>query len=120
MKSLLLLLGGIWSYLYPYTLHSKIKIAFIFLYTGYYSSHMKAFGKNSVIKSFAYQCGLQYVSVGKNCSLGRNIELTAWDKFRGSSFTPKIIIGDNVHIRNNSQITAINSIFIGKRCFNRT
>lgn len=73
----------------------------------------KNFGKSSLIGSFSYVRGLKYVQVGNNTSIGFDVELTAWDDYKGQSLHPEIIIGDRTFIRDYSHITAINSIRIG-------
>ncbi len=112
MKALLLFIGRMWSYILSPWLHNKLQSVWTYLYTGYYAHRFKAFGK-SVIHSFSYQRGLQYITIGNRSSIGRNVELTAWDEYKGQHFTPEIIIGDGTNIRDYSQITAINSIRIG-------
>ena len=57
--------------------------------------------------------GLKYVSVGDRTYIAASVQLTAWDKHNGHSFTPSISIGNNCAIRNYCHITAINSIRIG-------
>ena len=57
--------------------------------------------------------GLKYISIGRNTSIASGVQLTAWDTHNGLRFTPTITIGDHCTIRENSHITAINSITIG-------
>ena len=114
MKILLKILGYLWSYLYSPWINEKCRAVKIFLYTGYYARQFKNIGKGTIIKpSFRFICGLQYISIGSNSVIGKEVELTAWDNYKGQQFKPEIIIGDGTSIRDYSQITAINSIRIG-------
>ena len=113
MKCLLLILGRLWSYLYSPWVKDKWKVVRAYLYTGYYAHQFKKFGKSSIIGSFSHVRGLKYIQVGERAFIGFNVELTAWDNYKGQQFKPEIIIGDGTSIRDYSQITAINSIRIG-------
>lgn len=66
-------------------------------------------------------CGNQYISIGKNCSFGDGLFLTAWDSYialidgekREQNFIPQIEIGDNCNFGAYNHITSINKIYIG-------
>lgn len=88
--------------------HSKIAI-----YTGFIRNRFKSFGKYSRVQpKFCNLIGAEYIDIGENCSLNKNIELTAIDRFGQQHFSPSIKIGNNVQIGMNAKITAINSIVI--------
>lgn len=53
------------------------------------------------------------VSIGENTRFGKMAVLTAWDKFNGQSFSPRITIGRNCNFGDFIHITAINRIIIG-------
>ena len=57
--------------------------------------------------------GLQYVSVGDGTYIAPGVQLTAWDTHNGLRFNPSVVIGNGCTIRENSHITAVNSITIG-------
>lgn len=91
----------------------KDKFSVIF-YTGYKSVGFRAFGKGSKVLPYTQKTiGLEYVSVGRNVILGRNLQLTAWD-VGDKSVKPEIVVGDGAHIGDDSHITAIHSVIIGK------
>lgn len=114
MKVLLLLIGRVFSYIYFPRLAKTIDAVCCYLYTGYYKSQFKSFGHGSTIKpTFRYVRGLKYITVGEKTSIGLNVELTAWDKYRDDHFSPEIIIGNGSSVRDFSQVTAIQSIRIG-------
>ena len=112
---LLLRTGYILTYIYPYRISNLIKDYMTFIYTGYNKRYFKHFGNNSIIKPTAILfCGLNYIEVGSNVRIGKDVQLTAWDSNNGVSFNPHIIIGDGTQIGSGAHITAINSIVIGK------
>lgn len=113
IKHILFILGYLLSLIYSRKLLVFFSAIFTIIRTGYYSRSFKAFHKTSRVgNGFNGHC-LQYISVGKNVIIGKNVTLTAWDDFHGQQFSPSIIIGNNSSIGNNSHITAINKIKIG-------
>lgn len=60
--------------------------------------------------------GAKYISVGRNCYIGSNVQLSAWDSMalNGSTYIPSIVIGDGTSIGDESHITAINKITFGE------
>jgi acetyltransferase-like isoleucine patch superfamily enzyme len=83
------------------------------LYTGWISRHFKQIGKKSIMFPARYLCGLQYISIGDETRLGKNIQLTAWDTYRGHRYCPQIAIGNRCYLGDDIHITAINSVIIG-------
>lgn len=71
-------------------------------------------GKNSF---FQYQDffirGFKYIYIGDNFSVGKNFRMEAIEQNRGQSFSPQIIIGDNVRIEDFCHIGCINKVVIG-------
>ena len=57
--------------------------------------------------------GLKYISIGDGTFITPGVQLTAWDIHNNNRYTPSIVIGNRCEIRENSHITAINSITIG-------
>lgn len=57
--------------------------------------------------------GPQYISIGDNFFANSGLRLEAYARYIDQSFTPQIIIGNNVIIHNDCQISAINKIVIG-------
>lgn len=84
------------------------------IYTYMLKRHFRQWGDKSIIvrKALVLQ-GLNHISVGNDTHLGAGIQLTAWESFDNNHYSPEIIIGNNCTIRENSHITAINSIRIG-------
>lgn len=118
MKQLLIYIGRLWAYICPRSIKQAILDVYRFLYTGYYSHFLHSLGKRSTIYPplTDFQGG-QYISIGEYCTIGENVELTAWDNYKGQTFTPEIRIGNGCTIRKGSHITAINKIIIGENLF---
>lgn len=114
MKAILLFAGYFCSFIYTPAVSEVMKKVFRYLYTGYFSRFFRSFGKSSLISPY-FRCvrGLNYIVVGERSYIGANVELTAWDTYHSQHFSPEIVIGNNVSIRDCSHITAIQSIRIG-------
>lgn len=116
MKNIIQFLGFCCSYIFFLNM-SKITVDISkHFYTGIRKRFFKEWGEDSVILFCArHLVGLENIKVGKNCTLGKNIQLTAWKRFNGQKFSPYISIGNGCVIGNNAHITAINSIIIGNK-----
>ena len=57
--------------------------------------------------------GSEYIQIGKKSSFGKQVVLTAWDKYGGKKYTPKVIIGLNCHFGDYLHLSCINEIKIG-------
>ena len=91
-----------------------IRYLLIRFYTLLHRHQFAHFGQGSHLYWRALKLnGLKYVSVGDGTSIASGVQLTAWDTHNGCHFTPSIVIGNRCSIRENSHITAINSIRIG-------
>ena len=78
-------------------------------------------GKGSHIEWKAMRLvGLRYISIGCRSSISSGVQLTAWDCHNGNKYSPSITIGNHCAIRENSHITAINSITIGNNLLTGT
>ncbi len=58
----------------------------------------------------------KYISIGSNFSALDRFRIEAWDEFQGESFSPEIIIGNNVCFNTDIHIGCINRIEIGDNC----
>ena len=76
-------------------------------------SKFKSFGKNSDFASHVVFKGRERISVGANTRIDSFTLITAWTKYRGTSYSSSITIGDNCYIAPNTHITSINKITIG-------
>lgn len=76
-------------------------------------NNFKIFGANSNLPNVFSIINPKYITIGKNFVSLYNLRLEAYDSFRGESFNPEIIIGDNVIFNSDVHIGAINKIIIG-------
>jgi acetyltransferase-like isoleucine patch superfamily enzyme len=58
----------------------------------------------------------KYISIGSNFSALDRFRIEAWDEYQGESFSPEIIIGNNVCFNSDIHIGCINRIEIGDNC----
>ena len=104
------LVGTVLSYLFPSALLKRLGNIRDFFYTGYQKRRFAHFG-NSVIAWHAQKLvGLQYITIGDDTNIDKDVQLTAWDSVNSH---PRISIGDHCLIRSGCHITAINEILIG-------
>ena len=84
------------------------------LYTVFIRRGFKAFGKGSIIRLKADMIiGKRCIVIGSKTTIGKNVQITAWERNNGEVYSPEIIIGDNCQLGSYNHITAINSIIIG-------
>lgn len=119
MKSLLKLIFNVLATLpavLAFILKPLIKVLNI-LCRSIYSQYIRfAFNKSHISTTINFPIllvGGKYITSGKNLFLGANGILSAWESFKGDSFHPEIIFGDNVTIGNGFHISAINKIHLG-------
>ena len=85
-----------------------------YTYTGFMKTKFKYLGQGAVVTPYMFNFkGGKYISIGENTVLGASMQLTAWDKYEGETFSPSITIGRNCNIRAFAHITAIDCIEIG-------
>ena len=79
-----------------------------------YKHKFKSFGEKTIIRpTFNYLLGAKYISIGDFSKIGKNVILSAWDKYKNQNFTPEITIGNHSNIGDRSHVTCINKIIIG-------
>lgn len=84
------------------------------IYTLIHRCRFRRFGSGSHIAWRATRLqGLDCISIGRETYIASGVQLTAWTRHNGIKFQPEITIGNGCSIRENSHITAINSITIG-------
>lgn len=67
-------------------------------------------------KPVNYLKGCEYFKIDDNSSFGKFVVLTAWDRYEGESFLPKVNIGKNCNFGDFLHLTCINEITIGDNC----
>lgn len=74
----------------------------------------KSIGTTSIFPFMDYEVlGPEYIEIGEGCGFGRRLRLCAYNNYVNQSFTPKLSIGNGVHIGNDCHIGCIDSIKIG-------
>ena len=73
-------------------------------------------GSNSFFEKPKIVDGAKYIEIKDNCSIGHSSWLGAFDNYYMQSFSPKIMISNNVRIGNYVCITAIDEILIKDGC----
>ena len=68
---------------------------------------------NGYIRSPYNLLGMKYFNVGKGTSFAPRAELTAWEQYRGFTYSPCVTIGRNCQFGQACHITAIAEITIG-------
>jgi acetyltransferase-like isoleucine patch superfamily enzyme len=101
------------SKIYTYKFAQRLNLYKNKIFTYWLSSELKSFGQNSLLRYPIDLLGGKYISIGKKTGIGARGVITAWDKHNGDSYTPEIIIGNNIWIGEDCHITAINKIQIG-------
>lgn len=114
MRTVLLFLGRVWSFLLPIKAMYYIQQIKNYLYTGYSRRYFKRWGHDSLVTPYWREIhGMECIEVGDNCTFYADVELTTWPEYKGRQYHPSIQIGNGCTIRNRNHITAINRITIG-------
>ncbi len=115
ISKIIFILAKCCSYIISYSHLSTIwRILQRTWYSGYLAREFNSFGEKSWIQpSAAHICGQKHISIGSHCVFGKNIQLTAWDKYNGQTYSPQIIIGNNCCFGEDNHITSMNKIIIG-------
>src|SRR5574344_2778855 len=104
-------LGYLLSIISPSVIITKLSSVRNRIYTGYLRKRFKHLGKSIFIYPSYNLIGLNFVNIGNNNIIERDVQLTAWKL--ESANNPEIIIGNNCLIRRGTNITAVNRIQIG-------
>lgn len=83
------------------------------IYNNYVKKQIGKVGVNFFVrKKFILRNG-KYIQIGDNFLGMSGTRIEAWDKYEEESFSPEIVIGNNVSINMDCHIGAINKIVIG-------
>jgi acetyltransferase-like isoleucine patch superfamily enzyme len=118
MKTIIFYIGRLLSYVYPFSVHNRIKVllqaSFNLIYSAWISSLFKSFGEKSIIEYPFRVTGEKYIDIKDNVIIGSRAVLSAWDSHSDLTFSPNISIGSNTRIGEYCHISAINKIEIGE------
>ena len=95
-------------------------IDFVFLFKrfriDYLPIRVAKVGRRSRILVPHHILGGCYITIGDRVSIGSNSYIHAIDHYAGVSFSPRIIIDDDVYIGRNCYFNGVSTISIGKGC----
>ena len=84
------------------------------LYRAIDKRNWQYFGEHSlIVYPVCRIIGKKYISVGNGSSIGKNARVEAITNYAGITYTPHIVIGDNVCINQNFHCTCAKSVLIG-------
>lgn len=115
MKSLLRIIGILFSYIYPYRLHVKLRYALEYPYTAWATRGIAHLGVNTKFGYGAYLVGLKHISISSNCRFSPNCSVTAFQLLPNKKQI-LISIEDGCSFGHNNHITSSCAIHIGKNC----
>lgn len=90
-------------------LHGRAHI----LYSEYIKRKVGHVGKNVHIMSTSGIIGGRHILIGDNSFIGKGSIISTWPKYKDSTYTPKLEIGNNVSIGEYNHITSVNEVIIG-------
>lgn len=82
-------------------------------YSGWLSAQFKKVGRDVKCSFPVYLRGPEYLAIGNDFFSLARLRIEAYDNYLGETFTPEIIIGNNVKINFDCHIGCINKILIG-------
>lgn len=107
-------MGILCSFIFPSDLPVLFRAVMAYFYTGYLKRRFAIWGHKSIIAfKAANLSGLEYIQVGEQTEIDKNVCLTAWKHYRTFQYAPQIVIGNNCHIGAGAHITSIHGITIG-------
>ena len=117
VKSLLLKLSYCISFVFGYSFFEKKRGVMSILVTKSIERKLKKKGENLRIVFPITLSDAQNISIGNNVTIGGNARIRAVTRYGNDTFSPLIVIGDNVVINRNFQISAIDKIEIKDNVF---
>lgn len=101
------------SYLFNYKLNKYIKLLLNNVQWQGYKRRFGSVGSNSFVEFPSLITNPQNIYIGNNFSALSRFRIETFNEYMGETFSPKIIIGDNVAFNNDCHIGCINRIEIG-------
>lgn len=76
--------------------------------------NFKSVGSNLCMSANSEIIGENNISIGDNFSAGKNLKLQTWSQYNGKTLNriPSLIIGDNVSLMSNCQISCANEVVV--------
>jgi acetyltransferase-like isoleucine patch superfamily enzyme len=104
---------SLFSYVYTPKNNERFSQYWNSIYTHWIYGEFKSIGGQAFIQRPICIKGGKYISIGKFFYSRSRLRIEAWDYYKGFTYNPKIIIGNNVIINFDCHIGAINEIRIG-------
>ena len=92
---------------------NKIRHLYNCLFNCHIKTLLKSYGKGVFFTQSLLYMGLNNVSIGNNFRAGERLKLRTVNNWEGKTYTPSIVIGNNVNIETDCHISAINKVSIG-------
>ena len=102
------------SYVPLHTLNLIFRKIYIKTYSIRIFRKFKNVGNSCKVLSELTLTNPQYISLGNNVRLGKNVILSAFDNYNNKIYFPEIVIGDSTIIGDYNHISCISKISIGK------
>ena len=96
-----------------FRLQNKLRSYYTKLFNRNIRTLFKSCGEKLQISPPLIYMGLNNVSIGNNFRAGERLKLRTFNNWEGKTYTPSIVIGDNVNIETDCHISAINKVSIG-------
>lgn len=113
IKKIVVIVVRLFAFFVDYGFINRLKKIRVFLYSYWISYSFKGIHQSVKIVPPVLIKGGDHITIGGNTKIGRNGVLTAWDRYNGKEYDPKIVIGSNCNFGEYIHLTAINSISIG-------
>ena len=81
-------------------------------YSFFHRTEFDSIKKKSYFVKPIFLSGTKYIRMGENVAVWEGARVEVFDKWNNQSFTPQLIIGDNVNIGQNLHLTCAESIII--------
>lgn len=113
LKKVISFIVGLFSRIYPYSLHLRLFAYTNYCYTLWIRRIFKYIGEHSIIERPCMVLGGKNISIGNNTCIQSHSVIECWTSHNGENFLPSIEIGDYCSIGEYNHISAINSIRLG-------
>lgn len=113
VKKIILSIIRLFHIMVNFSIYYKIRRNWRGIYSHWIQLEFGNVGDSVYIGKMYYLKGAKYISIADNVDIGERCIIEVHDKYQDQSFRPRLIIGSNCHIGDDSHITCINEIVIG-------
>lgn len=108
------LLFKILNKIFPLSLFSILKRYKVKVYSRWIKHEFGSCKAHCMFRGFKTLVGAEYMSIGEHVIVGDNVVFESYAKYGADKFNPHVEIGDGTSIGDDSHITCINCVKIGK------